>query len=236
MIGFEKKIQVDAHDVDFNGVCRASSLLRYIQSAADTQLTESGMSYDRLREQNRAFIISKIKLEFSEAAYAYDELSAETFPCFSRGYSFIRCYALYRGDKMIGRAISIWALIDTEDRKLIKVNDFDLGLTVYEPWDMALTYSKLPDGMERVGEYTVCYSDIDRNMHINNTKYADIFANFLPLAGKRIDEITISYVNEAKYRDTLDVYMTNIGDTYYIRTVRADGKVNAEAEIHITDI
>ena len=236
MSGFKKHIQVDTHDVDFNGICRASSLMKYIQSAADMQLTESGMSYDKLKDQNRAFIISKIKLEFTEAAYAYDELVAETFPAFSRGYSFIRCYALYRGEKMIGRAISIWALIDTESRKLIKVNDFDLGLTLYEPWDMALTYSKLPDGMEKVGCYTVCYSDIDRNMHINNTKYADIFANFLPLKGKRIDEITISYVNEAKYRDVLDVFIANDNDTYYLKTVGADGKVNAEAQIHLTDI
>ena len=236
MIGFFKKIQVDPHDVDFNGVCRASSLMKYIQSAADNQLTESGMSYDALKNQNRAFIISKIRLEFSEAAYAYDELRAQTFPCISRGYSFIRCYALYKGEKMIGRAISIWALIDTEQRKLIKVNDFELGLSVYEPWDMALTYSRLPDNMRHAGQYTVCYSDIDRNMHINNTRYADIFSNFLPLSNKRIDELTVNYVNEAKYRDVLDVFIANDNDTYYLKTVGADGKVNAEAQIHLTDI
>ena len=236
MIGFKQDIKVDIHDVDFNGVCRASSLIRYIQSAAQTQLTESGLSYDTLKSQNRAFIISKIRLEFNETVRAYDELEAQTFPCISRGYSFIRCYGLYRGGVMIGRAISIWALIDTEARKLVRVNDFNLPLPTYEAWDMELTYSKLPSPMEHVGQYTVCYSDIDQNMHINNTRYADIFANFLPLSGKRISAITISYVNDAKYKDVLDVYMANVDGVYYIRTVKPDGKTNAEVEIHVTEV
>ena len=234
MDSFKKNIEVDIHDVDFNGICRMSSLMKYIQSAAQTQLTENGMSYESLRDMNRAFIISKIKLEFYSTVRAYDRLVAETFPCISRGFSFIRCYALYRGDEVIGRAVSVWALIDTESHRLVKVSDFDLNLPTYEPWNMELTHFRLPSDMKKVGEYTVCYADLDQNMHINNTKYADIFANFLPLSKSRIDSITISYVNEAKYRDTLDVYAEQVGDIWYLRTLRADGKVNAEAEIHIT--
>ena len=39
MIGFRKQIEVDVHDVDFNGVAKTSSILRYLQSAAEGQLT-----------------------------------------------------------------------------------------------------------------------------------------------------------------------------------------------------
>ena len=234
MTGFRKQIEVDVHDVDFNGVCRVSSLMKYIQTTAQQQLTENGMSYDELKDMKRAFIISKIRLEFNAPVYAYDKLEAETFPCVSRGYSFLRCYGLYKNGEPIGRAISVWALIDTESRSLVKVGDFDLKLSTFEPWDMPLGRLNLPSSMQKVGEYVVSYADLDRNKHVNNTKYADIFASFIPLDKKRIDSITISYVNEAKFREKLDVFIEKSGDLYYVRTVREDGKINAEAEIHVT--
>ena len=236
MQGFNQKITVDVHDVDFNGVCRVSSLMKYIQSTAQLQLTENGMSYEQLRECGKAFIISKIRLEFYTSVHTYDRLEAQTFPCVSRGYSFIRCYALWRDGEIIGRAISVWALIDTENRSLVKVSDFDLNLPTYEPFDLTISHIRMPSTMREVGKYTVVYADLDQNKHINNTKYADIFANFLPLNKKRIDSITISYVNEALYGDTLTVYYEECDGYYYVRTVRPDGKVNAEAQIHLCDI
>ena len=93
---YKLSMNVDIHDVDFNGVAKTSSILRYIQSAAQSQLTENGMSYDNLKARDRAFILSRIRLEFYEPIYSYDKLVAHTFPCISRGYSFLRCYGLYK--------------------------------------------------------------------------------------------------------------------------------------------
>ena len=90
---YRKNIEVDIHDVDFNGVARASSLMRYIQMAAQSQLTDNGLSYDALKNKKRAFILSRIKMEFTKDVRAYEKLSAITFPCDSRGYSFLRCYS-----------------------------------------------------------------------------------------------------------------------------------------------
>ncbi len=236
MQGFTKNIEVDVHDVDFNGVCRLSSLMKYIQSTAQMQLTENGMSYDELKERGVAFIISKIRLEFYSSVHAYDRLVAETFPCVSRGYSFIRCYALYRHGKVIGRAISVWALVDINKRSLVKINDFEMRLPTFKAYDMVISHLSLPDTLKNAGKYQVTYADLDQNNHVNNTKYADIFSNFLPLEGRRIDAITISYVNEAKISDELDVLMDNDGDIYYVRTLLPNGKVNAEAEIHLCEI
>ena len=236
MQGFDQHITVDVHDVDFNGVCRASSLMKYIQSTAQLQLTENGMSYEKLRDSKRAFIISRIRLEFYSPVRAYEKLTATTFPCVSRGFSFLRCYSLDRDGETVGRAISVWALIDTETRSLVRVNDFDLNLPTYEPFDLALSNFRMPDTLREIGKYKVTYADLDQNRHVNNTKYADIFSNFLPLDGKRIETITISYKNEAVFGDTLSVFLAECDGIYYIRTVREDGKVNSEAEIRLCGI
>ncbi|MBQ8371565.1 MAG: hypothetical protein IJX38_01315 [Clostridia bacterium] len=234
---FRKKLTVDVHDVDFNGIARLSSLMRYIQSAAQSQLDANGMTYDELKKRNRAFILSKIKMEFTESVRANEPLTAITFPCESHGFSFLRCYALERDGRIIGRAVSIWALIDIENHSLVRVNDFELGLDLHEPHDMALTRFTLPSSITEVGTYTVNYGDLDQNGHMNNTRYPDMYSNFLPLDGKRIKSISINYNAEAPRGERLRVHRAEGAEnTYYIRTVREDGKVNTDAEIVLEDI
>ena len=233
---YRKKIEVDIHDVDFNGVARASSLMKYIQSAAQSQLTDNGLSYDVLKSKKRAFILSRIKMEFTKSVRAYEKLEALTFPCDSRGYSFLRCYALERDGETIGRAVSVWALIDTDTHSLVKVSDFELGLDTYSPLDLTLTRISHPTEMITVGTYKVEYGMTDQNRHMNNTVYPDMYSSFLPLENKRISSISISYLAEAPSGDTLTVQRGFFDNTYYFRTIRSDGKINSEAEIKLVDI
>ena len=233
---FKTDLTVDIHDVDFNGVAKASALMKYIQSAAQTQLTQNGMSYDELRKQKRAFILSKIKMEISDAVRAYEPLSAITFPSTSRGFSFLRCYKLERDGVTIGRAVSAWALINTDTKSLVKVNDFDLGLDTYDPLDMPMSRIIIPKDTVSVGSYYVNYNDTDQNRHMNNTRYPDMYSNFLPLENKRISSITINYSAEAPMGDTLTVERAQMDDTFFFRTIRSDGKINTEAEIKLTNI
>ena len=228
--------EVDVHDVDYNGVARCTSLMRYIQTAAQSQLTANQLSYDQLKEMNRAFILSRIKMEFTEPVRAYERLNAMTFPCESRGYSFLRCYGLERDGKTIGRAVSVWALIDTDTHGLIKVSDFELGLETYSPLDIFLTRISHPSEMTNVGTYKVLYGAVDQNNHMNNTIYPDMFSAFLPLENKRIKTISISYLAEAPAGNTLAILRGEQNGLYYFRTIRSDGKTNAEAEIELCEI
>lgn len=235
---FKNDITVDIHDVDYNGVARLSSIMRYIQSAAQNQLTENGMSYEDLRDKyHRAFLLSRIKIEFTEPIRAYDRIVATTYPCESKAYSFLRCYSVEKDNRTVGRAVSIWALVDTDSRSLVKVNSFDLGLELHEPHELTLSRFMLPSELVEVGTYTVSYGDADQNRHMNNTRYPDMYSTFLPLDGKRIRSISINYMKEAPFGETLRVFLARAGeDTFYIRTVLEDGNVNSEAEIELTQI
>ncbi len=236
MNGYRIKTAVDVHDVDYNGIARASSLLKYMQSAAQSQLTENGMSYGELFSRKRAFILSRIRMEISVPLRADTPLTAITFPCESRGYSFLRCYALERDGEVVAKAASMWALIDTDTRELVRVNDFELGLTTLPPIDLTLNRFRLPDILTDVGGYGVHYGDVDQNIHMNNTRYPDMYSNFLPLKDKMIKTITVNYMNEAGLGDKLRVLRAEKDGVYYFRTIRGDGKVNSEAEIELGDL
>ena len=233
---FKTNLFVDIHDVDFNGIAKTSALLRYIQSAAQTQLTENGMSYEELRAMNRGFVISRLRMEVSEPIRAYTPLTAITYPCESRGYSFIRCYELLKDGISVAKAIAVWALIDTETKSLVRVNDFDLNLPTCPPNDLIPGHIRMPSELIDVGGYGVHYGDVDQNRHMNNTKYPDMYSNFLPLDGKMIKSINIHYNNEASIGEKLRVSRIQNENRFFFRTTKADGKVNSEAEIELFDI
>lgn len=228
--------EVNTHDVDFNGIAKTSSILRYLQSAAQSQLTANGMSYDELIERRRAFILSRITLEVLTPLYEGTPLSAISFPSESRGYSFIRCYGLEADGVPVARAISVWALIDTDTHALVRASDFDLSLPILPPIDLSLEHIRLPKAMTEVGGYGVHYGDVDRNRHMNNTKYPDMYSTFLPMQGKMIKRISISYLNEAPMGEKMRVHMANEGDVYYFRSVRGDNSINSEARLELADI
>ncbi len=233
---YEIKITADIHDVDENGIVRTSALMRYMQSAAQCQLTDNGMSYDELKEKKRAFLLSRIRLEFDEPVRAYAPLVATTFPAESHGYSFLRFYRLSCDGREIGRAAAVWALIDTETHALVPVSEFHLGLPCLAPLDITTTRFRMPSELRHLGTYAVTYADLDQNGHMNNTRYPDMYANFLPMRGKRICSVSVNYKKEAPKGETLDVYCSGAGDTAYFRTVRSDGEINSEAEIRLCDI
>ena len=237
MQDFRINYSVNVHDVDYNGIAKTSSIMRYIQSAAQEQLTENGMSYDNLKDIKRAFILSRIKLEVDKPLRAYEPITAVTFPCESRGYSFLRCYALEQDGEVIARAASIWALIDTDTRSLVRVNDFDLNLPLLPHNELSFGLMKMPvESLTDVGGYGVHYGDVDQNRHMNNTKYPDMYSNFLSLDGKMIKSITIHYSNEAVLGEKLRVQHAFADGQHFFRTVRGDGKINSEAKILLSDI
>lgn len=236
MPDFRYDLSVDVHDVDYNGVAKASALMQYIQSAAQSQLTSVGLSYDELKSNRRAFILSKIKMEFTEAVKAHQPLTAVSYPCESRGYSFLRCYALLRDGVTIGRAASIWALIDTESRALVPVNDFDLPLELLPHNEMMLDRIVMPKSAEEVGVYKVSYADTDQNRHMNNTHYPDMYSSFLPMEGMRIASLSIQYMAEAPMGESLRVFRAFEDGVWYFKTVREDGKVNTLATIELARI
>lgn len=233
---YKYNLEVDIHDVDYNGIAKASSIMKYIQTAAQSQLSENGMTYEELYGKKRAFLLSRIRIEFDKPVTTYNRLTASSFPCESRGYSFLRCYGLECDGEQVARAVSLWALIDTDTKALVKVSDFELGLATYDPIDLALARFTMPAEITKVGTYTVTYGMTDQNMHMNNTTYPDMYSTFLPLKGKRIKSLSINYSSEAPIGEELAVYRAECGGVFYFRTVRSDGKVNSEAQIELADI
>lgn len=238
---WEEKFKVKFHETDANEVAGVSQIFKYIQEAAMCQLENQHPTYKELFEQKKAFILSSIRLEMHAPIFAYDEIIARSWACPSRGVNFVRCYEIERDGEILCEAASSWALVSTDEKRLLPVEDIDSSnyymdepIQTERPVRVRIP-SALPTSL--VGEYTVQLSDIDLNGHMNNTNYSRIICNCLPNARKlRVRSIGIYFPNEAALGENLKIYMSRADNRYYFRTVRQDGKTNVEAELIVEEI
>ena len=237
---WREEYKIDSQDLDYNGVVRASVLMRYMQESANAQCRACGPSLESLRgERGLAFLLSRFSAGFYDTVYAYDTLTAETWGVESKGFSFNRCYRLWRGDLVVAEAVSVWALVDVESRRPIRVSEYTPGFDYEE----MLTLDAPPrivfpaaSPLHLVGEHTVTYGETDMNMHMNNTRYSDMLCSTMSMTGRRIYRMSFNFLNEAKLGETVNIYSAHHNESDFFRTVRTDGKVNVEAQIVFGEI
>ena len=226
--------RVSAQDTDFNRVASASALMRFMQDTANYHMEGMGPAYDELFDSGRAFIIGRFAMVCPAALHSHDAITVQTWAAPSRAASFNRCYRITRGDETVAEASSVWALVNTNDGSLIRVEESgidygeDEALTIAEPLRF-----RIPRGAEltALGTHSVTYADVDVNRHMNNTKYADMLCSFIDMSDVRVRSFVINYVTEAPLGSELSVFRTSEGDAHYFRTLHADGKVNVEAKL-----
>ena len=135
----------------------------------------------------------------------------------------------------MAEAVSMWAMTGVHDRKLHRVSEFDLpyGIDAMLELDMPARM-RIPEevNLSLVGEHTVMYADTDMNGHMHNTRYPDMICGFIgDMKGQRVITMALNFSGEALLGETLKVYHGTSDGTHYIRTLKANGSVNIEAEI-----
>lgn len=231
---YTEEFEVRWHDTDAKREMKPSEALAYMQETANHQFRTHARTLDELRDSDGiGFILSRFAVDFIAPVHAYESVTVDTATCAGHGLSFPRRFEIKKGGEVVARAMSQWALVRVADRSFVKVEDAPLSFGD-EPeiaLDTPLRF-RVPRALcfETVGERRIVYSDLDYNMHMNNTKYPNMLCDFLPDANAlRIVGMSLSYQREAAFGDVLTVERATDGaGTWYFRTRRA-GEVCLEA-------
>lgn len=216
-------VSVATYDVGASGDMRLSAILRYQQEAAEQHLGAGGLGWQALAKEGLAFVASRYRCRIHRLPRTGENLTLCTWHRERRGPRFFRCYRWQDADgQTIITGVMQFALVSTEDHRLLKGDEFDrFGLQSQPERTVDCADPKrytLPD-MQMVGEYTVGRSDIDMSHHMNNTRYADLMWDALPetAATRRIVELQCHFVSECRLGDTLTLHAADATDTAFVQ-------------------
>ena len=233
---FTRRYTTNWHDTGIDRAVRPSRLLVYMQETSSAHVASSGYSLGDLRsDRGLAFILSKISLSVYTPLRAYEDIDVQTWTCSSKGYSFIRCFRILRGEEIIAEAHTVWALVDINNKTICRVEDCGFKFEDEEPLMLDLPKRfKLPSDRElcELGTKKILYSDIDNNMHMNNTRYPDMLCDHMPVDKiEKIKGMTLSFLREAAFEDTISINGCEKDGIYYFRTFNTADDVCLEAQV-----
>ena len=239
--GFRSRINV--YNVDMNRKARPAGLLREMQECASRQMADEKPSYDELLDRGQALMLSRLDMIIPQEVSMDEEIEVYTWPCPSKRATFLRNYLVRKDGKTAAMISSQWTLVNSETRKIMKVDEVDFSNYTMDEYVDVIPESKFKisreDGetmaaSEPVGFKAVKLSDVDYNGHMNNTYYVDMLCDYIPelTAGVcRVTSMRLHFSNEAPLGDTIEIKRLKTTDGKYIfRTFRGDGDINVEAE------
>ena len=234
---FSEQYKILWHDTDAERRIRPTQLLVYMQETSNHHTASLGMTLDHLRDEKKlGFILSKTRVEIHRRPTTGEVMAVETWTNPSRSFGFNRSFRVSVGTEVVAEADTLWALVGIEDRQFHRMEE--TGYTFEDEPPVALSIpprfripSELP--MEELGKRPIVYSDLDYNMHMNNTRYADMLCDYLSLEEvSHLRGFSLSYLREAAYGHTLTVLGGKQGERLrYFRTLNEDGTVCLEAQV-----
>ena len=205
-----QEFQIGAAGVDRYGRLKPSMLLLYIQEVAGVHGSAMGADYDTLAARNLFWAILRTKVQISRLPKLGETIRLETWPMPTTRVAYPRSVVAYdEAGHEVFRAISLWVLMDRTTRTMVIPAKSGLIFDgTIRGGELAVPGSLIPKTYENRCSRTVRFTDLDRNGHMNNTRYFDWIADVLPSSfhqDHEMRELTICYLAEAREGDTLDM-------------------------------
>lgn len=221
---FTSRVKASYYDCDCDNRLKISAAMQYMQQTSSEHLEALGMPYQKLYAENMVFLLSKMCIKVHRMPVNTQEMIVGTAPINTRGARFVREFIIEStdGERMIS-ALSLWLLVDPHTRRILRPASFPYPLPYRDSLiDGVIDDMRMP-GLLETGErlhteVQIRYSHIDCNRHVNNCAYADFVCDALPhdeLTGRGIDTLVISYQNEAKWGDTLEMTTSILSQSEY---------------------
>lgn len=207
---FKQTYEVSAIHLDCFGRMKPSVILLLAQEAAGGHCTQLALDWDTLAKKNLFWAVIRHRVQITRLPVAGETITVETWPMPTTRSAFPRATVAYdsQGNEVF-RTISLWVLMDMRSRSMVLPGKSGIELTgTLRGCELATPGSILPKSLENTVTRRVGYTELDRNGHMNNTRYMDWVSDLLPSAfhaGHPVKEFTVCYLSEAREGQQIDL-------------------------------
>ena len=199
---FARSFFVFRHEADFQGRMLPGALLRFAQQVATDHCNAMGVNDELYARTHTAFLLVRQTLEFHRIPHVDETLRFVTTSQMPQRAAYKRITLVTdEAGQEVACVDSRWVLVDTERRHILRKAPPELQLPWPERVDRELDVSlpARPENMEPAVEIHARYTQCDMNGHLNNTRYADLACDLVPVEELRsaaVRRMTIHYHKE----------------------------------------
>lgn len=214
---YRKEFILDANDVDFKSEMSIPAVMRHFQAMAAEHAQIMGMDYFTLKAKSNAFwVITKVKLKINSFPRWGEKVELRTWPLLP---ALIKCNRDFElsdeNGNVLMQGMSEWCILDMETKRPRKVSTtcYPLEMEHLERRALAEEFSQIkPEFENLVYERPIRTTDIDLNMHTNNTVYSNLIFDAFSISelGKiKIKSYEIHFCSESREKDVLYIFRTD---------------------------
>lgn len=217
---FAIRHKLGGNDVNMHMDLRTSSMFSLMQQAASMHCDALGLGPEHTIGRGFLWVITRQKAEIFSLPKYEDDIILETWPGTTKHVIFPRYYRfLDSSGRVLINASAVWTLIDAKTRSLATYDRHGISLEGLVTGE-ELTLPRAPQPIDFSSEhrFTVPFSYIDINGHMNNTRYFDLTEDLTEpaAAGDKLRSIVVEYSNEARLGETLSISIGQDGKRYYV--------------------
>lgn len=223
---FTKEFNLRTSDFACNKCIQPSAVLDLFQTVAGEHANLLGCGFDDLIKKGLLWVVVKTKYEVIKQPEFYGAIKVKTWPLPASRISFQREYLIENesGEPLI-RGTSDWVVMDCVSRKLAFAKDIypEMEFCNEKLFDGRLP--RIPDFEARNSGYTVIpkFSQIDRNNHLNNTKYLNFALDSTDIkSNEEIVSVQIEFKHEVLKDTELKVYSVRCEDGFLCKGISDD--------------
>lgn len=207
---FRKTFTLSSIHMDRFRRAKPSVLLYLAQEAACGHCDQLALDWDTLAQKDLFWAIIRHRVQITRLPTEGETITVETWPLPTTRSAFPRATVGYDEEgKELFRTMALWVLMNTKTRTMVLPGKSGIGLEgLLRGTELATPSSILPKNWENHFFRQVRYSELDRNGHMNNTRYLDWVCDLLPSEFHRehpLREFTVCYLSEATEGQEIDL-------------------------------
>ena len=199
---YSQSFEITDLHVDCCGRLLPSKILFLMQEVAGNHFAQLVMDYETLAQRGLFWAITRNKVQITRLPMRGETIRLETWPMPTTRVAYPRSIIAYdEAGNEVFRSITLWVLMDLNNRSMVLPGKSGIEVAgTLRGNELSSPLGMPAKALQNRRSRYVNFTDLDRNAHMNNTKYLDWIYDLLGSgfhAKHTIREFTVCYLSEA---------------------------------------
>ena len=214
---FTQTYDIKDNMVDCQGYLKPSQILFIAQDMGGRHCKELTLSYDDMAARGLFWAVSRHRVQITRLPMSGETIRVETWAMPATAAAYPRSVVAYdEKGKECFRSITLWVLMNLDTRAMIQPGKSGIEVVgTVRGLELASPKGLVPRDMVNSASRRVSFTDIDRNGHMNNTRYMDWIDDLYDCAFHKnhaLREFTACYLSEVREKDLIDMHYDILED------------------------